>query len=381
MASPDREINELNLRYLKIARDAAGDIDVLKERFNAGQHVFIPKCPRPRSQTLGTYEEAIISAKHIKSRWCSFFSVHEYIDDPEPCDETVAILLESALQIKENQRPDSGTSAKKPGNRERAIHKLINLPALRTAFESFSGNTPFNHCVCDGFFRSEIVHALEQDFPPYEDTIWHEYDNAVEKKKSTNIWNFFPPTTYRIFSVLTSPEFLRVIAELTGIVPLFADPGLNSGGWHILKKGGKLNPHLDFNIHPKSGLQRKLNLVVFLPLEWRSEWGGELGFWEADQAKSAPGRLLKTIPPQFNRAVFFDTTQQSWHGLSSPVQCPEGVFRKSLSVCYLTDPPPETDHRGKAHFAPTQEQEGDRAVAELIQKRASVSTASSVYKP
>ncbi len=261
-----------------------------------------------------------------------------------------------------------------------ALHEIINLPAMRAAFESFSGNTPFDYCVCDEFFLTNIAHALEQDFPPYDDPIWYEYDNAIENKKVANIWKFFPPLTYRIYTILTSPDFLRLLSELTGIVPLHADPGLNSGGWNILKTGGKLNPHLDFNIHPKLGLQRKLNLVVFLTPKWRPEWGGELGFWEEDRTKSAPARLVKTVPPHFNRAVFFDTTQQSWHGLSSPVQCPEGTFRKSLSVHYLTDPPPETDPRSKALFAPTPEQEGDREVTELIQKRASVSTAPSVYK-
>ena len=81
----------MNLRYLKIARDAAGDIDVSKERFNAGQHVFIPSAPDPALKALGTYEEAIIPAKYIKSRWRSFFSVHEYIDNPERYLQAVVI--------------------------------------------------------------------------------------------------------------------------------------------------------------------------------------------------------------------------------------------------------------------------------------------------
>jgi len=28
--------------------------------------------------------------------------------------------------------------------------------------------------------------------------------------------------------------------------------------------GGNLNPHLDYSIHPKMGLQRKLNVIIYL---------------------------------------------------------------------------------------------------------------------
>ena len=113
--------------------------------------------------------------------------------------------------------------------------------------------------------------------------------------------------------------------------PLFADSGLNGGGWHIHKQGGKLNTHLDYSLHPKLKLERKLNLIVYLNPDWNAEWGGALGFW-GNESSSKPGELVKEIPPKFNRAVIFDTTVNSWHGLPDPLRCPEGQSRKSLAV-------------------------------------------------
>ena len=73
---------------------------------------------------------------------------------------------------------------------------------------------------------------------------------------------------------------------------------------HIHSNGGKLNPHLDYSMHPKIPYQRKLNLIVYLQEGWQSSWGGHFGVYEHDQEKNAPGPLINEIEPAFNRAVF-----------------------------------------------------------------------------
>jgi hypothetical protein len=70
----------------------------------------------------------------------------------------------------------------------------------------------------------------------------------------------------------------------------------------------------------------------------------------------------------FNRAVIFDTTQDSWPGLTDAMRCPRGVICKSLAVYYLTAPRSGAAERGKALFAPHGEQKNDSAVLELIKK-------------
>ena len=144
------------------------------------------------------------------------------------------------------------------------------------------------------------------------------------------------------------------------------------------QSGGKLNTHLDYSIHPKLGLQRKINLIV-VEFKLASILGGHLGFWGNESAE-APGNLEKQIEPLFNRAVIFDTTFNSWHGLPTPLQCPDNEFRKSIAVYYLTEASPTTDKRGKALFAPTSEQASDQEVLDLIKDRSNTSKAHKVYE-
>lgn len=225
---------------------------------------------------------------------------------------------------------------------------------------------PFPHLVLDNFFDDELAHQLASDFPPYDSPVWHTYDNAIEVKKTLNNWHFFTPNLYKFFDDINSRECIRLFERLTHCT-LYPDPGLHGAGLHIHGAGGKLNTHLDYSIHPKLGLERRLNLIVYLNPDWQESWGGALGFWRDDNGR--PGELVKSIAPVFNRAVLFDTTN-AWHGLPEPIKCPPGQFRKSVAVYYLCEPREGAADRNRALFAPTEAQAGDREVLELIERRA-----------
>jgi hypothetical protein len=216
--------------------------------------------------------------------------------------------------------------------------------------------------------------------PDFDSDIWHEYGNAIEVKKICNNWNAFPSLTYRAFSYLNSNDFVTFLGKtLFENDILSSDFGLNGGGWHIHSRGGKLNTHLDYSLHPKTRQQRKLNIIVYLNSNWEEQWGGSLGLWENDSDK-APGPLVNQITPKFNRALIFDTTCNSWHGLPDPIDCPYDQFRKILAVYYLTTPYENVSERGKALFAPTEEQKNDLDVLNLISQRSNSSTAAEVYR-
>ena len=256
---------------------------------------------------------------------------------------------------------------------------FINLKNVNKALKSFSIDGPFDHCVIDDFFELEIAEKLEQDFPNYDSDIWDKYNNALEVKKLCNFWNKFPPTTYQVMSYLNSNDFISILQkQMPNMVNLYVDQGINGGGWHIHKSGGKLNTHLDYSIHPKLGLQRKLNIIIYLNSNWKSSWGGALGFW-GNENQEKPGKLIKTIDAKFNRAVIFDTTQNSWHGLPDPLKCPEDEYRKSLANYYLCDPPLQVSKRGKALFSPTEDQKNDEEILKLIKDRSSTKSAHKVY--
>lgn len=257
---------------------------------------------------------------------------------------------------------------------------IVNFDSLEASAARFSGASPFDHVVVDDFFSAEHASLLEAEFPSFDDRdVWYEYENAIEYKRACNNWNLFPEATYSAFNYLNSEVFCTKIGQILGLRGLRSDPGLNGGGWHAHARGGKLNPHLDYNLHPKLGLQRKLNIIVYLNSNWQSEWGGQLGFWEKGDRGDRPGALIRSIEPVFNRAVIFDTTQDSWHGLPTPLDCPDGEIRKSLAVYYLQPAPKHADPRGKALFAPMEDQMDDEQIIELIRLRSDTRTASKVY--
>lgn len=256
---------------------------------------------------------------------------------------------------------------------------MINLNRVADCYNQNVSTVPFMHFEIDRFLSDELAQKVNAEFPEYQSDIWYSYKNQIEDKKALNDWNKFPDNTYRLFAYLTSDRFIGVLSKMIGVT-LFADPGLHGGGWHMHGNGGKLNPHLDYNIHPKLGLQRKLNLIIYFCENWSDSWGGHFGLWEQNKDTGRPGKLVKEIPVGFNKAVIFDTTQNSWHGLSREVSAPEKNYRKSLAVYYLCTPPQGAENRGRALFAPTESQIGDLAIEELIQKRSQVSLSHQVYR-
>ena len=215
-------------------------------------------------------------------------------------------------------------------------------------------NDPFDHWVIDDFFDIDEANKLSDEFIDFNDEkdVVH-YKGWIGDKKTCNVWNRFPPSTYNAFFKLLSLDFTSEISDLTGIAPLYPDVGLHGGGWHMHRSGGSLAVHLDYATHPKLNLLRKLNLIIYLEKDYNPEWGGSLEFWSHDFKTNKPSKKITQIQPVFNRAVLFDTSQNSWHGFAKPIQCPEGKMRKSFAIYYLTDLEPLSAKRYKALYVDT----------------------------
>lgn len=237
--------------------------------------------------------------------------------------------------------------------------------------EEFNAGQPFKHIVIDDFFNETTLRRLLAEFPDsYDSDQWSaRYDNPLEHKRTCNHWDAFPETTYKVFSYLNSAEFIKKIEAITGIKNISPDVGLHGGGWHAHQRGGKLNVHLDYSIHPKLKLERHYNLIVYITPGWQANWGGGLGLWSHDATTHQPRECVKMIENVFNRAVLFDTTQNSWHGLPEELQCPDWALRRSLAVYYLTEPSKQANPRNRALFAPTAEQCNDLEIVEFAKKR------------
>jgi Rps23 Pro-64 3,4-dihydroxylase Tpa1-like proline 4-hydroxylase len=247
--------------------------------------------------------------------------------------------------------------------------------------KEFLSNQPFNHIIIDDFFKPEIAEKLAEEFPKYDSDAWHaHYKNPIENKKTCNHWDKFPEITYNVFHYLCGSEFKSIVSKITGNTDVFADTGLHGGGWHAHTTSGKLNVHLDYSIHPKLKYERRFNLIIYITPEWNSLWGGGLELWTHDYENNTALELFSTVENKFNRAVLFDTTQNSWHGLPRDLACPNGIMRQSLAIYYVSEPSENASSRKKALFVPYNEQKNDEEVLKLIEKRVNESTATQVYR-
>ena len=111
-----------------------------------------------------------------------------------------------------------------------------------------------------------------------------------------------------------------------------ADAQLVGAGVHLVKPGGFLDIHADFNEHPVLKKKRCLNALIYFNKDWKNEYHGALELWDQDMRRCAT-----RVWPVFNRCVIFQTTMTSFHGHPAPLACPEGVTRNSLATYYYTD--------------------------------------------
>ena len=247
--------------------------------------------------------------------------------------------------------------------------------------KEFEEGKPFRHVIIDNFFDDETALKLSNEFPDYNDEkLWAIYNNPIEKKKLTPNWGLFPPTTYRAFTLMNTPEFVEKVKKITGIPNLVADYGMHGGGWHVHTRGGKLNIHKDYSIHPKLGMERRINIIIYLSPDWNEEWGGGLELWSHDAENNKPKECVTKVYNKFNRAVLFDTAQNSWHGLPTETVCPEGVYRKSLAIYYVSEARDCAEPNDRAHFAPHGEQANDQKVLDLIEKRSNTKTSGDIFR-
>jgi hypothetical protein len=229
---------------------------------------------------------------------------------------------------------------------ELTIGSFLPLSRMRevseTAHSTYMNAKPFPHIVFDNFFDPAIVDQILGEFPAPDAIRWQAFDNPQEIKLASNAEASFGPTTRLFMYHLNSITFLEFLSRITGIKNLIPDPGFEGGGLHQIVPGGKLGVHADFNKHRDSGLDRRLNLLLYLNKDWREEYGGHLQLWDRDVA-----RCEAKVLPIFNRMMVFGTTDFTFHGHPDPLQCPEGMTRKSLALYYFSNGRPAEEITGE----------------------------------
>jgi 2-oxoglutarate-Fe(II)-dependent oxygenase superfamily protein len=192
--------------------------------------------------------------------------------------------------------------------------------------------SPFPHIVLDGFLDARAVHAAIEEFPPLDGGGWISYLHVNERKFSQVDPSTWGPTLRSILDEFNSPRFIEFLEQLTGIEGLFPDPSLEGGGLHQSTTAGYLNVHADFTVHPQHrDWRRRVNLLLYLNEDWRTEYGGELEFWDADMKHREV-----SVAPLANRVVVFTTDADSFHGHPEPMRCPPDRTRRSLALYYFS---------------------------------------------
>lgn len=218
--------------------------------------------------------------------------------------------------------------------------------------QAFHTGKPFEHVVIHDFFSEQAIKDILEEFPDptNKQYDWKHYDNPIEQKYALNNYGDSLPRIQKVFETLQSPDMVRCLKHITGIGDLEADPHLHGAGLHAYPRNGKLDMHLDYNIHPISGKERRVNLIIYLNDDWKEEYGGHLQLWNEDLSE-----CTKITAPHVNTAVLFRTSDISFHGLPKPIQCPETKYRKSIAVYYVSPVALASDPdnvRLKAEFFP-----------------------------
>lgn len=195
---------------------------------------------------------------------------------------------------------------------------------------AYSTATPFPHVKIDDFLPPALLEQVLGDtarLPKSEAS----FDRPQEQLKNSYSPALFPEGTRNLFWFFNSRPFLAFLERMTGIPGLIGDPYYVGGGVHEVKTGGHLDIHADFNHLPKLNLQRRLNMLIYLNRDWKTEYGGQFEIWDTGMKQ-----CVHAFDPAFNRCVVFTTDSESYHGNPRTVAHPQGRSRLSMALYYYT---------------------------------------------
>ena len=206
--------------------------------------------------------------------------------------------------------------------------------------EEYLNADPFPNIVFDDFFNNDFLKTVVENFPNLEKiNSSQKYINKNEVKFANNDYKNFPHSIKLLFDFMNSSIFLKFLQKITSIEEkLVIDEELNGGGLHQIKTGGMLKIHTDFNRHPTLALDRRVNILIYLNINWDQAYGGDLELWDEEMKFCG-----KKILPIFNRMVIFSTNDFSNHGHPEPIKCPDDISRKSIALYYFSEGRPASE--------------------------------------
>lgn len=196
--------------------------------------------------------------------------------------------------------------------------------------ERYQSAQPYNHICIDNFLPPELLDHVREDISQLPEPE-ASFSRAQENLKSSYVPERLPEFSKNLFYALNSRPFLLFLEEMTGIKGLIPDPYFIGAGIHKTLNGGHLDIHADFNLHKQMGVERRLNVLIYLNKDWQEDWGGCFEIWDKQMT-----RKEASFTPIYNRMVCFSTGSDTFHGNPEPVNHPNGEPRQSIALYYYT---------------------------------------------
>ncbi|WP_317932084.1 2OG-Fe(II) oxygenase [Halioxenophilus sp. WMMB6] len=214
------------------------------------------------------------------------------------------------------------------------------MPLASNRREVYEQQPPFPHLIISELIKPAAIDKILAEFPSASDQIkWHEREATLDngsyaslKKKDSADFLQMGPITRQLIWELNSRPFIQFLQRLTGIPRLISDPLTYGGGLHETHTNGLLKVHADFQKHPLYGLDRRINVIVYLNKDWPEEFGGHLELWNEEMTE-----CVERVLPTAGVCVIFNTNPTSFHGHPQPLTCPVDRSRKSIALYYYSN--------------------------------------------
>jgi hypothetical protein len=221
----------------------------------------------------------------------------------------------------------------------------------RTHRGNWANARPYPHVVIDDFLGRDLALALAQRFPGPDHPAWMRRDYREQAARMGQLqrsgFEGVDPAIRHLLAELNGMAFLDFLSTITGVEGLIGDPHFRGAGPSITLPGGHLAIHADFNRDRGRHLERKLTVIYYFGVDWQPEWGGGLELWDEGRTRCEANHL-----PLLDRLIVMAHGDTYWHGHPTPLACPEGRYRASISAYYyVAEPSPRDDEAHGAIWA------------------------------
>jgi hypothetical protein len=207
-------------------------------------------------------------------------------------------------------------------------------------------NNPYKIWVIDNFLKKKVWGKIEEEWPGNDDPRWFRGRPEIDGKRNIleqgmlaiSSLDKMPPFISEIVSYFHSPDFTKIVLQITGMEGLEPDSTMRWSGLRVMLPDSFQLIHSDARKNPFNGKNKKLTLLYYLNEGYKDSDEGSLEIWDDSMQNCA-----HKIKPLHNRLVIFENSDSSYHGV--PVV---NSIRRAITFSLLANEP--ADNRSKALF-------------------------------